>query len=316
MAFCIKCGANVKKMISVFAMLFVAASMLFALDESEKRQVLSLFKSYKQESSTKMTTYIVEYYTVYDYNNKKLQLCFIYDRFKFLGGGKNDQISLSLGAYNTSLGPILGNTVQEFVREFNNNRYVGKKSSDNSRISPVAPPSASSKSQYAQSSSNSARPSQQTQVSGTTGRMIDVDGIGFHDLSRVTKVIDCVNDMDWKNIRDGDTILVRNLTITWLSNIADGTVHNSSCMAIHLADRHGHDLQRDVFAKEKYTRFFIYQQGDYHTEFITKLRRCYEGVWDKRSQSYVDKKTVSAYVQVHRGESDDELEIIAITLPI
>lgn len=46
-----------------------------------------------------------------------------------------------------------------------------------------------------------------------------------------------------------------------------------------------------------------------------KLEACKDGHWDKKSQSYVGKKTISCYVQVRRDERDDYLEIIAVTIP-
>lgn len=67
--------SNMKKLISIFMLLF-AASLLFADMESEKKQILSLFKSYEYVGTTAKNGGEEIEYTVFDYNDAKGTLYF------------------------------------------------------------------------------------------------------------------------------------------------------------------------------------------------------------------------------------------------
>ena len=148
---------------------------------------------------------------------------------------------------------------------------------------------------------------------GMTYGMIDVYHIGFHSLSHVTKVIDRVDDFDWRNIKDSDTVLVKNLSIYYLARNKPSSL--GELLQISMSDKYGHELSSGI-----YKRFFLFEAypkgGAGDNGIYPKLEACKDGHWDKKSQSYVGKKTISCYVQVRRDERDDYLEIIAVTIPV
>lgn len=83
-----------KKLISAFAIICVAASMLFADLDSDRRRVLSFFKDYQLYSSESSLTYESWKYYVHDYSGRKFELWFSRDKFDL--SGRTNYINLRL----------------------------------------------------------------------------------------------------------------------------------------------------------------------------------------------------------------------------
>ena len=115
---------KMKKILISLFLLFVFTVAVYADLESDKKQILSLFKKYQLSSSNDTFTCTIDIYYVWDYNEKKLQLTLMHSKFK----GTND-VFLDLGAYGGNLSPVMAScpiSQKRYpVREFINGIVYG-----------------------------------------------------------------------------------------------------------------------------------------------------------------------------------------------